>query len=168
MRKLFLLLLAMPFAANADLIDVGGYEDWEFDFSELGDQTVNQFGYSTLGEDRLESGASIRLEFGTAPGLSDLLSTVWVNPFSFAISNVGASISNFFVPESIDFIYARVSYVDDVFQFDNMRLGSREPFTVTYGRLVGSGVTSVPEPGTLALLGIGLLGMAAARRGRKV
>ena len=171
MKRLTILLLALPMAANAVPIefsyDTGvGVLSGVFDGFVLGD-----------GDTVLVTSVLGTPQFGGAPAVPLPFVGSWegyqANGFSFA--GVGPGVVSF-SGITMDIIACDVDFCGDGFLFGQLDDGS-----LIYGSGPSFGssdadgnafnpdawsltILAVPEPGTVALLGIGLLGMGLARR----
>ena len=168
----FLFVASLFTPAQAAVVTPTSSVTFEFDVSGLGAATFTSFSYScstfplcNTGGGRLLSGASFTMDFGTFAGGSDIGTSSFVNPFGFAINNVGAGlIPSQSVAAMLNSVFVTFNYVDDAFGIDvaNIRdsLGN-----ITLG---GTLISAVPLPaGMLLLVGaLGGLGVVS-RRARK-
>lgn len=166
-KSTYLALLAfllLPMAANADLIsfvatgsaDVSGYVQWDDTAlggsnSNITDLSLTVFGITFSLSDVDTSASSIISGLTITNGAGALAS---MGTYTIAFFPDGFGGSAFDGDASLAFDS------DGVFDFGG---GGWDTFLA-----VSWEPTSVPEPGTLALLGIGLLGMVASRRRKKV
>ena len=172
-KSTYLALLAVllsPMAANADPIQVSfevvGFAEGAFLSGMFVGDDANNDGmltYSELTDFAASwSGNSVLAAF--AHGFANLAETFTSTvAFDFrydiaAVDLLSFSSCNSLSPDGCGRPTAFRSFGQDVFGVDN-------PFQTSSA---DNASYSVPEPGTLALLGIGLLGMAASRRRRKV
>lgn len=151
-------------AAQAATVDAVNSASFHFDVSGLGETTFSSFGYTCSvvcddanDEGRLLSGASFTLDFGTTLGGSDIGTSSFTNPFSFAISNVSSGLNpNQLVPASVDDLFVTFNFVDDAFEVTSASIsGANGNLQGTFAGAVP--VAPVPLPAA-AFLMIGALG----------
>jgi len=136
----------------------GGSNYWEVEATQSGgfqvifSQDIAAFGF--YGTDIGDFGGTLSLQFLNDSNV--VISTVVVPT---AAANVADGSALYFgaIAANNNELFKSVRFVStlgtgDVFGFDNLTIGAKEQ------------VTSVPEPTTLALLSLGVLGFAAARR----
>ena len=132
----------------------------------------------------IEGESSLTAEYVTSASLTDMLGDTnrlgnsSPNSFGFGRNIVGSgsdgtnysSLFNIEGESSLTAQYVTYATLTDMLG-DTNRLGNFSPNSFGFGRnIVGSGsdemvqVTTVPEPGTLVLFGIGLAGLGFARR----
>jgi hypothetical protein len=161
---LAVVLLAGPASSQAAVIGTGQYQDWVFDLSAYVPLTVSQGYYSAIGEDPLAVGASIGFSVGSAVGLSDLGTGIFTNNEFDPVDNVGASLfGSVDVPDGVDSLFVRVSYVDDAFGFDNFQIYVTKSQHVDGVQLAGPGLVPLPAAAWLLLSGLGRLGLLGRR-----
>ena len=169
-RLMALVCLAIPAAAQAIYIDVGETLRADFDLSALtpaGPYTYlrNDFQFN----DFLGDGESISLQLFDDEGASPVGSNVVFNTLGFDINNVGYDV---FMPtpalaDGIGFLLFQFSEAIDVRSlYVRGKLSGTD--SETWTPLVEASLTKVPEPGTLALLGIGLAVMGLTRRRKNI
>ena len=156
-RLLAILILALPMAANADLIEItgtGAY-DGTWDIS-LVEGTYTDL-IASLAQQEWWGDQLLAETFAGALGDSmGLVNYVWLGPV-FAIGPYEIMGPDFFIGSSL---YNYPGSSNQIITTFVHGLGDTLVFA-TASRV------SVPEPGTLALLGIGLAGMGLTRRRKK-
>lgn len=187
MKKLALILLAiLPVAANADII-TGTINDWPEagPVETIGDgfNSVSMF-WSINTQDRgffYGSGFTGDSDVTIAAGVTDVTEIVDASIYAYTSSFVGPvcdadcdafGVGTFLIWNNIGTGFYGVLRVDDIFvpggnDFFNATLDATWWFQTDGTGDFSSFVAPVPEPGTLALLGIGVLGMGFMRRNRK-
>ena len=149
MKRLAALLLLLPLAANADLIKItatndtdiepGRFSDFNIVFDDINGDALLQFG-------EIVSFSGISELTGAMRSWADLLGIPDITGISTASGYQSGEPAYWWVPVegggTGGWLAARWNYT--------------------------SASASVPEPGTLALFGIGLLGIGVARRRRRV
>ncbi len=158
-RSMYLALVAVllsPMAANADLIEISGTGSsdgvWEIILIESAFEDIQDI---LEAQEWWDDGRLARMfaeELGPLPGFDQF--GLSIGPL-FLYSSGGSGRFAAYGDPAGDAPYDLYTWCCGGGQ------GDSRTFTYATAR-------SVPEPGTLALLGIGLLGMAAARRRRKV
>jgi len=168
-----LTVLLSPMAANADLI--GSNVDANYHFDDLGD--IIATGSTTVsGVIEWESGESIMLgifesiDFTGSTIIFDYLADACCSyntsgtyngyTFEFDAGVLSDLVGLSFAANAYGYVDSMLSWSGDTL-FVNWR---GAPITDVPGVTIELSFASVPEPGTLALLGIGLVGMAARRR----
>ena len=171
-KSTFLALVAAllsPMAANADLFT------FTYEFEE-GDIVVASFDGTQAGNfitDLLNISVQLNgVNIGTPFDFVALgYDGSWTSPATVAIDGVGSNFG-FFTPDLAGYTayFYIIPWCNADCQGDNstgVQTYFNESYTYLYNGNYNSGnwqVTAVPEPGTLALFGIGLFGMGIARR----
>lgn len=157
--------------ASAATVDAQNAVAFEFDLSTAGAINLNRFGYNCgacASEDRLLSGATMQIDFGSTLGAADIGTSTFANPFNFAISNVSAGLGGGVpVAGSVDSLFVTFRFVDDAFGVSSATL--YHPSTgVLVGTFAGSvpasPVSPVPLPAGMVLMVSGLGGLAFLKR----
>ena len=171
------LLVFAPFTANADFID--GDITFTGDFVPTGGAGINlgdATGIDFIGDDFDVDGATgdfaaagitngdtgFMQDFSFNP-LPSTVDPLWsIAGFSFSLTNISIVFqNNAFLILSGSGIVSRAGFEDTN---GSWSLTANQADTLFN---FSAGSTAVPEPGTLALLGIGLLGMGLTRRRKK-
>ncbi len=154
---------------QASTVDASNSVSFEFDLSTTNAATFLSFGFSCggcIGEDRLLSGATMELDFGSSAGASDLGTAHFTNPFGFAINNVSAGLSpQPVIPAAISSLFVTFKFVDDAYGVTNASLYSSETGMIRNISATDVPVAPVPLPAAMVLLatGLGALGFAARK-----
>ena len=175
------LLVILPFAANAvpipdsdDTLWIAGPGAVDFEIIFVSGQLASNgdLVFGLYDPDDL----SIRTVFGNGYAVGDMasLSDIGGDPFGFFLSNTGTAFGGPYTyysdsllnPLGGDALAAEnLGGGTWLIEFEDLFL----PLNPGFGdlRVTVTNITPVPEPGTLALLGIGLAGMGLARRRKK-
>lgn len=167
-------LTVVSFGAQAStIVDASNSAFFEVDTSGVGDFAINGFRYACFGAcrddaspERLASGASIKLDFGSTLGANDLGTATFTSPFGFDIFGVSSGLApSVNVGASLTEIFATVIFVDDAFAIDTFSIlfGFGEPIA---GVMV-TPPSAVPLPAALPLFLTVLAGMAGLRWWRR-
>ena len=154
--------------ATAATVDTTNSAVFSFDVSALGAEDITGYYYSTSGtgdNDRLSSGATMLLSFGSNAGKDDIGSYEFTNPFDFAINNVSTGTSPIGLQASLDLLYVTVGFVDDIFGIENFSL-----YTSLNARLTGTyegSISAVPLPAAAWFFGTALLAFTGFSRRKK-
>ena len=166
-------VLLSPMAANADTIDVSEITDATLNVQNLSNVTLTSFGtngffvgsggfcafaadFSCEEDMQIDFLSAVENLFLSSFGVTDVLDSVTISAFLG-----GSLLGQITVTTTGTFDLSGFGALDRLFFDDNSTAAG-----IGWNNFEFDTVASVPEPGTLALLGIGLLGMGAAR-GRK-
>ena len=165
-----LAMMGMAGMANATVIvNSSTSAFFQYDVAGIGSFDATGFFYSCFAPacpagpdpDKLASGASFQMDFGSTLGANDLGTGFVFNSFAFEITNLSSSLRDapgsgtsitINIDASLSNFFVTVLFVDDAFGIDVLNIG-----TSSVGTLVGEMVAApAPEPSTLALFATGL------------
>jgi hypothetical protein len=182
-RSTYLALMAMlmaPLASNATLIDFTALPDGSV--STIGDVTFSLAGVGEMGDPTVDSAFGGGL-WNSADGPTYPTNTILRADFDSVVTDLIWTFDNEGGKETYWTIYDASMTVlatginNTAFGFQSYDLSAFSGIKRIEWNNGGNNwlfavgqieYTAVPEPGTLALLGIGLLGMGAVRRSKKV
>lgn len=125
-------------------------------------------GFNT--ENRFESGERVGFNFGTQPGLDDIASSQFSNPFNSSFNIGGAIFPTGIILPDVDVFYVTVFEAFGTFSpFERLDVVLQEPGLEERSQAFrGVRISTVPEPATwlMMILGFGMTGFALKRRRR--
>lgn len=157
--------VALGYTIQGGTIDVGNLDTYlsEVRLPNSGDATELDWVNSLVDPDTELTAKTNKVEYFLVDGESSIYAFNLQNtPEYFLIKNA-RNTALFLNHDTYDWGVFDLSLLE----LDKWNLGSQGKMTISHVTEFGNVPTAVPEPGSIALFGLGLVGMAAARRIQK-
>jgi len=169
MKRLFgILLFLLSANSMAATVSPTSSAYFAFDVSDHTDIDIGGFNFHTGGVNKLASGASMNLEFGSTIDNNDLGGYIFTNTNFFGISGAGRSFDPRISIGSPSTLYIAVNYIDDIFSINTLGISLyyKDIFLESISGTEVSTPSPVPAPAAVWLFG-SALGFMGLRRKAK-